>query len=164
VHEPHSGGPIRRQPDSRCFDLRVCGDDEVGTDNDASKLDAGARRFGELLVADGFSEDGACDQVGGADPAGAEPFAVHAGDEGLDVLAADDADRLPAASLLLAVFAVVMLYLAIASLRTDLVTAAILRLAFAGLVLLSIGAGASIGNVTKSGIVRTYFAEITSMT
>jgi uncharacterized protein len=67
------------------------------------------------------------------------------------------AARVPAAqlgsatSLLLAVFAVVTLYLAIASLRTDLVTAAILWLAFAGLVLLSIGAGASIGNVTKAG-------------
>jgi len=56
-----------------------------------------------------------------------------------------------ALSLFLAVFAVVTLYLAIASLRTDLVLTVILWLIFLGLVLLSIGAGASNGNVTKAG-------------
>lgn len=55
-----------------------------------------------------------------------------------------------AVSLFLAVFAVVTFYLAIASLRTDLVLTAILWLIFVGLVLLSIGAGASIGSVTKA--------------
>jgi succinate-acetate transporter protein len=54
-------------------------------------------------------------------------------------------------SLFLAVFAVVTFYLAIASLRTDLVLAVILWLIFVGLVLLSIGAGAGLGNVTKAG-------------
>ena len=67
------------------------------------------------------------------------------------------AARVPAAqlgsvtSLLLAVFAVVTFYLAVASLRTGLVNAAILWLAFAGLLLPSIGTGASIGNATKAG-------------
>ena len=61
------------------------------------------------------------------------------------------AAQLTALSLFLAVFAVVTFYLAIASLRTDLVLAVILWLIFAGLVLLSIGAGASMGNVTKAG-------------
>jgi len=56
-----------------------------------------------------------------------------------------------ATSLFLAVFAVITFYLAIASLRTDLVLAVIIWLIFAGLVLLSIGAGASIINVTKAG-------------
>jgi len=56
-----------------------------------------------------------------------------------------------AQSLFLAVFAVVTFYLAIASLRTDLVLTVILWLIFVGLVLLSIGAGASIANVTKAG-------------
>jgi succinate-acetate transporter protein len=56
-----------------------------------------------------------------------------------------------ATSLFLAVFAVVTFYLAIASLRTDLVLALILWLIFAGLVLLSIGAGASQGDITKAG-------------
>jgi len=56
-----------------------------------------------------------------------------------------------ATSLFLAVFAVVSFYLAIASLRTDLVLAAILWLIVVGLVLLSIGAGASMANVTKAG-------------
>jgi pyruvate/2-oxoglutarate dehydrogenase complex dihydrolipoamide acyltransferase (E2) component len=51
---------------------------------------------GELLVADGLGEHGADDQVGAADPAGGQPFAAHVDDEGLDVLAADDADRLAA--------------------------------------------------------------------
>ena len=40
---------------------------------------------------------------------------------------------------------------AIASLRTDLVLAVILWLIFVGLVLLSIGAGAKMGDVTKAG-------------
>ena len=53
--------------------------------------------------------------------------------------------------LFLAVFAVVTFYLAIASLRTDLVLAVILWLIFVGLVLLSIGAGAKMGDVTKAG-------------
>jgi len=56
-----------------------------------------------------------------------------------------------ATSLFLAVFAVVTLYLAVASLRTDLVLTVILWLIFAGLVLLSIGAGASSSGVTKAG-------------
>jgi len=56
-----------------------------------------------------------------------------------------------ATSLFLAVFAVVTFYLAIASLRTDLVLATILWLIFVGLVLLSIGAGASQGDITKAG-------------
>jgi uncharacterized protein len=56
-----------------------------------------------------------------------------------------------ATSLFLAVFAVVTLYLAVASLRHDLVLSVIIWLIFVGLVLLSIGAGASIGNVTKAG-------------
>ena len=48
-------------------------------------------------------------------------------------------------------FAVVTFYLAIASLRTDLVLAVILWLIFVGLVLLSIGAGATMSGVTKAG-------------
>jgi len=56
-----------------------------------------------------------------------------------------------ATSLFLAVFAVITFYLAIASLRTDLVLTVIIWLIFVGLVLLSIGAGASNGNVTKAG-------------
>ena len=56
-----------------------------------------------------------------------------------------------ALSLFLAVFAVVTFYLAIASLRTDLVLAVILWLIFVGLVLLSIGAGATMSGVTKAG-------------
>jgi hypothetical protein len=56
-----------------------------------------------------------------------------------------------ATSLFLAVFAVVTFYLAIASLRTDLVLALILWLIFLGLVLLSIGAGTSNVNVTHAG-------------
>ena len=86
------------------------------------------------------------------------------------------AARVPAAqfgsatSLLLAVFAVVTFYLAIASLRTDLVNAMVLWLALAGLVLLSIGAAASIGSVTKAGgaaalafaILACYLAVATS--
>jgi uncharacterized protein len=60
-----------------------------------------------------------------------------------------------ATSLFLAVFAVVTFYLAIASLRTDLVNAMVLWLAFASLVLLSIGAGARIGSVTRAGAAVT---------
>jgi len=56
-----------------------------------------------------------------------------------------------ATSLFLAVFAVITFYLAIASLRTDLVLTVIIWLIFVGLVLLAIGAGASNGNVTKVG-------------
>src|SRR6202034_1351596 len=56
-----------------------------------------------------------------------------------------------ALSLFLAVFAVVTFYLAVASLRTDLVLAVILWLIFVGLVLLSIGAGTSNVNVTHAG-------------
>jgi hypothetical protein len=56
-----------------------------------------------------------------------------------------------ATSLFLAVFAVVTFYLAVASLRTDLVLAVILWLIFLGLVLLSIGAGTSNTDVTHAG-------------
>jgi succinate-acetate transporter protein len=56
-----------------------------------------------------------------------------------------------ATSLFLAVFAVVTFYLAVASLRTDLVLAVILWLIFLGLVLLSIGAGTGNVNVTHAG-------------
>jgi uncharacterized protein len=56
-----------------------------------------------------------------------------------------------ATSLFLAVFAVVTLYLAVASLRTDLVLTVIIWLIFVGLVLLSIGAGASSTGITKAG-------------
>lgn len=56
-----------------------------------------------------------------------------------------------ATSLFLAVFAVVTLYLAVASLRTDLVLTVIIWLIFVGLVLLSIGAGASSSGITKAG-------------
>jgi uncharacterized protein len=56
-----------------------------------------------------------------------------------------------ATSLFLAVFAVVTLYLAVASLRTDLVLTVIIWLIFVGLVLLSIGAGSNSSGVTKAG-------------
>lgn len=56
-----------------------------------------------------------------------------------------------ATCLFLAVFAVVTFYLAVASLRTDLVLAVILWLIFVGLVLLSIGAGENMATVTKAG-------------
>ncbi len=56
-----------------------------------------------------------------------------------------------ATSLFLAVFAVVTLYLAVASLHTDMVLAVILWLIFVGLVLLSVGAGAGSSGVTKAG-------------
>ncbi|MDA8320774.1 MAG: acetate uptake transporter [Actinomycetota bacterium] len=56
-----------------------------------------------------------------------------------------------ATSLFLAVFAVITFYLAIASLRTDLVLTVIIWLIFVGLVLLSIGAGASSADLTKAG-------------
>jgi uncharacterized protein len=56
-----------------------------------------------------------------------------------------------AISLFLAVFAVITFYLAIASLKTDLVLSVIIWLIFVGLVLLSIGAGASSAGFTKAG-------------
>lgn len=56
-----------------------------------------------------------------------------------------------ATSLFLAVFAVVTLYLAVASLRTDLALTVIIWLIFVGLVLLSIGAGTSSSGLTKAG-------------
>jgi uncharacterized protein len=56
-----------------------------------------------------------------------------------------------ATGLFLAVFAVITFYLAIASLRTDLVLTAIIWLIFVGLVLLSIGAWDNMPNVTKAG-------------
>jgi uncharacterized protein len=56
-----------------------------------------------------------------------------------------------AISLLLAVFAVITFYLGVASLRHDLVLAAIIWLIFAGLVVLSIGAGANNVDVTEGG-------------
>jgi len=66
-----------------------------------------------------------------------------------------------ATSLFLAVFAVVTFYLAIASLRTDLVLAVIIWLIFVGLVLLSIGAGASNTGFTKAGgVVVLIFAVL----
>jgi hypothetical protein len=54
-------------------------------------------------------------------------------------------------SLFLAMFAVITFYLGIASLRTDLVLTVIIWLIFAGLVLLSIGAGANNVDVTEAG-------------
>jgi len=54
-------------------------------------------------------------------------------------------------SLLLAVFAVVSLYLAVASLRTDLVLTVIIWLIFIGLVVLSVGAGANNVDITEAG-------------
>jgi uncharacterized protein len=56
-----------------------------------------------------------------------------------------------ATGLFLAVFAVITFYLAVASLRTDLVLTVIIWLIFVGLVLLSIGAWDSIANLTKAG-------------
>ena len=56
-----------------------------------------------------------------------------------------------ATSLFLAMFAVVSLYLGIASLRSDLVIAAIIWLIFLGLVILSIGAGAGSNGTTRAG-------------
>jgi len=68
-------------------------------------------------------------------------------------VAASDAN-----SLLLAVFAVISLYLAIASLRTDLVLTIIIWLIFVGLVVLSVGAGANNVDITEAGgwIVLTF--------
>jgi uncharacterized protein len=54
-------------------------------------------------------------------------------------------------SLLLAVFAVITFYLAIASLRTDLVLTVIIWLIFVGLVVLSVGAGANNIDITEAG-------------
>jgi len=56
-----------------------------------------------------------------------------------------------AISLFLAVFAVISFYLAVASLRTDLVLTVIIWLIFAGLVVLSVGAGANNVDVTEGG-------------
>lgn len=56
-----------------------------------------------------------------------------------------------AVSLFLAVFAVITFYLGIASLRHDLVLCVIIWLIFAGLVVLSIGAGANNVDVTEAG-------------
>jgi uncharacterized protein len=56
-----------------------------------------------------------------------------------------------AVSLFLAVFAVITFYLAIASLRTDLVLTVIIWLIFVGLVVLSVGAGANNVDVTEGG-------------
>jgi len=56
-----------------------------------------------------------------------------------------------AISLFLAVFAVISFYLAIASLRTDLVLTVIIWLIFIGLVVLSAGAGANNVDVTEGG-------------
>jgi uncharacterized protein len=53
--------------------------------------------------------------------------------------------------LFLAVFAVITFYLAVASLRTDLVLTAIIWLIFVGLVLLSVGAWDNVANLTKAG-------------
>jgi uncharacterized protein len=65
---------------------------------------------------------------------------------GVPAVAANDAN-----SLLLAVFAVITFYLGIASLRHDLVLCLIIWLIFAGLVVLSIGAGANNVDVTEAG-------------
>jgi succinate-acetate transporter protein len=54
-------------------------------------------------------------------------------------------------SLLLAMFAVITFYLAIASLRTDLVLTVIIWLIFIGLVVLSVGAGADNIDITEAG-------------
>lgn len=56
-----------------------------------------------------------------------------------------------ATCLFLSVFAVITFYLAIASLRTDLVLTVIIWLIFVGLVLLAIGAGAGASGITKAG-------------
>lgn len=54
-------------------------------------------------------------------------------------------------SLLLAVFAVITFYLGVASLQEDLVLSVIIWLIFAGLVVLSIGAGANNVDITEGG-------------
>jgi uncharacterized protein len=80
------------------------------------------------------------------------PFWVMFGAfETLYVTSVPAAQLSSATSLFLAVFAVITFYLAIASLRTDLVLTVIIWLIFVGLVLLSIGAGASNSNLTKAG-------------
>ena len=56
-----------------------------------------------------------------------------------------------ATSLFLAVFAVITFYLGIASLKHNLVLCVIIWLIFAGLVVLSIGAGANNVDVTEGG-------------
>jgi succinate-acetate transporter protein len=67
---------------------------------------------------------------------------------GKDIPAADLGSAL---SLFLAMFAVLTFYFLIASLRTDAVLVAVFALIFAGLVLLSIGAGLPNVTVTKAG-------------
>jgi succinate-acetate transporter protein len=54
-------------------------------------------------------------------------------------------------SLFLAMFAVISFYLAIASLRTDLVLTVIIWLIFIGLVVLAVGAGANNVDITEAG-------------
>jgi succinate-acetate transporter protein len=54
-------------------------------------------------------------------------------------------------ALFLAVFAVVTFYFLLASLKTDMVLVAVFALIFAGLVLLSVGAGANKVDVTRAG-------------
>jgi succinate-acetate transporter protein len=54
-------------------------------------------------------------------------------------------------SLFLAMFAVISFYLAIASLRTDLVLTVIIWLIFAGLTVLAVGAGANNVDITEAG-------------
>jgi uncharacterized protein len=56
-----------------------------------------------------------------------------------------------ATSLFLAVFAVISFYLAIASLRTDLVLTVIIWLIFVGLTVLAVGAGANNVDITEAG-------------
>jgi uncharacterized protein len=56
-----------------------------------------------------------------------------------------------ATSLFLAMFAVISFYLAIASLRTDLVLAVIVWLIFVGLTVLAVGAGANNVDITEGG-------------
>jgi len=56
-----------------------------------------------------------------------------------------------ATSLFLAVFAVISFYLAIASLRTDLVLTVIIWLIFVGLTVLAVGAGANNVDITEGG-------------
>jgi hypothetical protein len=96
VHQPHGGGPIRRQPGRDGLYLRVSGKDEVSRSDDARQLDAGAGRLGEPLVPHGLGEHRADNQVRAADPARGQALAVHPGDQRLDVLAANGANRLAA--------------------------------------------------------------------
>jgi hypothetical protein len=85
---------VAAQPGGDRLDLRLRGHNEVGRGDDAGEPDADAGRLSELLVPHGLSEHRSDDQVGAADPARGQALAVHGGDERLDVLAADGADRL----------------------------------------------------------------------